>query len=129
MKTINVEFIHPTNNSAIGISLPRNIILRDVINQLIDADFLDVEDQPYEGLLKLYSERKESVKLDNDKTVMENGIKNSNTIQILIVQRICFVCLFCGLTEAMSSLLSGVYNGHESSQISTSGLIACYHLV
>ncbi len=83
MADINVKIIHPTNNSDIDIGLPENIVLRDVFSQLIDANFLSVG-QPYTGVLKPSGARKESVPLDNDKTIGENGVGNNDTIQTLI---------------------------------------------
>ena len=83
MENINIKFIHPTNNSDIDIGLPENIILRDVFSQLIDANFLSTG-QPYTGVLKPSGERKESMPLDNDKSIVENGVKNNDTIQTLI---------------------------------------------
>lgn len=83
METINVKVIHPTNNSDIDIGLPDNILLREVFSQLVDANFLSAG-QPYTGNLKPSGARKESVPLDNDKTIRENGISNNDTIQTLI---------------------------------------------
>ena len=83
MDSINVKFIHPTNNSDIDIGLPANIMLRDVFSQLIDANFLS-SGQPYTGVLKPSGERKESVPLDNDKSIGDNGVSNNDTIQTLI---------------------------------------------
>lgn len=83
MDTINVKIIHPTNNSDLDIELPGNIMLQEVFSQLIDANFLSAG-QPYTGILKPSGARKESVTLDNDKTVSENGVGNNDTIQTLI---------------------------------------------
>jgi hypothetical protein len=85
METINVKIIHPTNNSDIDIGLPENIVLRDVFSQLIDANFL-TSGQPYTGVLKPNPTggRNDSVPLDNDKTINENGVVNNDTIQTLI---------------------------------------------
>ena len=83
METVNVKIIHPTNNSDIDIGLPDNILLRDVFSQLIDANFLS-SGQPYTGVLKPSGERRESVNLDNDKSISQNGIGNNDTIQTII---------------------------------------------
>jgi hypothetical protein len=83
MENINVKIIHPTNNSDIDIGLPENILLRDVFSQLVDANFLSAG-QPYTGVLKPAGTRKESIPLDNDKTIGENNIDNNDTIQTLI---------------------------------------------
>ena len=40
--------------------------------------------QPYTGVLKPAGLRKESVPLDNDKTISENGVGNNDTVQTLI---------------------------------------------
>ena len=76
-KNINVKFIHPTNNSDIDIGLPEKILLGDVFNQLVDANFLTAK-QHYTGIVKHIGE------LDNDKTVKENGLKNNDTVQIIV---------------------------------------------
>ena len=86
MNNINVKIIHPTNNSDIDIGLPENILLRDVFSQLIDANFLSAG-QSYTGVLKPAGTWKESVPLDNDKTVGQNGISDNDTIQTLIATR------------------------------------------
>lgn len=83
MENINVKIIHPTNNSDIDIGLPENILLGEVFSQLIEANFLS-SGQPYTGVLKPAGVRKESVPLDNGKTIGENGINNNDTIQTLI---------------------------------------------
>jgi hypothetical protein len=74
--TVNVTLIHPTNGSDIDVGLPNNIVLRDVFEQLIDANFLDAG-QTYTGILKSTGQR-----LDNNKTVNKNGIGNNSTIQV-----------------------------------------------
>lgn len=83
METVNVKIIHPTNNSDIDIGLPDNILLRDVFSQLIDANFLS-SGQPYTAVLKPSGERRESVNLDNDKSISQNGVGNNDTIQTII---------------------------------------------
>lgn len=86
MNSINVKVIHPTNNSDIDIGLPEDILLRDVFSQLIEANFLTAG-QSYTGVLKPAGARKESITLDNDKTISQNGIGNNDTIQTLIATR------------------------------------------
>lgn len=83
MEEINIKVIHPTNNADVDIGLPTNILLRDVFNQLTEAGFLSAG-QPYTGVLKPAGARTESVPLNNDRTVAENGIGNNDTIQTLI---------------------------------------------
>lgn len=83
MENINIKIIHPTNNSDIDVGLPENILLRDIFSQLVDANFLSAG-QPYTGVLKPTGTRKESVPLDNDKSIKENGVGNNDTIQTLI---------------------------------------------
>lgn len=83
MENINIKVIHPTNNSDIDIGLPGNILLEDVFDQLVEANFLSAG-QPYTGILKPAGARKESVPLDNNKTISENGVSNNDTIQTLI---------------------------------------------
>ncbi|MBQ7593722.1 MAG: hypothetical protein IJU48_05145 [Synergistaceae bacterium] len=81
--TVSIRLIHPTNNSDIEIDAPVDILLRDIFAQLIESGFL-TSGQPYEGVLKPAGTRKESVNLDNNRTVGENGIGNNDTISILI---------------------------------------------
>lgn len=83
MADINVKIMHPTNNSYIDIDIPENIVLRDVFSHLIDTDFLTVEQ--YSGKLMPRGTRDESTLLDNDKTLGENGIKNSDFIAPFIM--------------------------------------------
>jgi hypothetical protein len=77
LTNINVRMLHPTNNSDIDIGLPSNIFLRDVFEQLIDANFLSAG-QSYTGVLKSTGQR-----LDNNKTVAQNGIVDNDVIQTL----------------------------------------------
>jgi len=86
METINIKIIHPTNNSDIDIGCPKNIILMDVFSQLIDANFL-TGGQPYTGVIKPSVTRHESIPLDNDKTLDENGVENNEVIQTLIATK------------------------------------------
>ena len=81
MEHINVKFIHPTNQSDIDIGLMENKKLQDVFTQLIDANFLN-SSHMYTGVLKPSGERQGSTPLDNDKTIIENGVGNNDTIQI-----------------------------------------------
>ncbi len=83
METINVKIIHPTNNSDVDLGLPESILLKDVFSQLIDSGFLS-SGQPYTGVLKPSGARKESLPLDNDKSIRENSVENNDTIQTLI---------------------------------------------
>ena len=86
MNSITVKVIHPTNNSDVDLDVPENILLREVFAQLIEANFLSA-DQSYTGVLKPAGARKDSVTLDNEKTVGQNGIGNNDTIQTLIATR------------------------------------------
>ena len=79
MANLYIKLIHPTNNSDIDVGLPKNILLKDVLNQLVGANFLS-PDQPYTGVLKAHGLRMESTPLDNNKTVSENDIQNGNGI-------------------------------------------------
>ena len=81
MAEISVKLIHPTTNQDIDLGLPEEIVLRDVFAQLIQEGFLEAG--PYEGALKPAGQRTESVHLDNNKTIAENGVDNNDTIQIL----------------------------------------------
>ena len=81
--TVNIKIIHPTNNSDIDIGCPENILLRDIFSQLVEANFLS-SGQPYSGALKPRDVNTESVSLDNDKTLGENGVENNDVIQTLV---------------------------------------------
>jgi len=81
--SINIKIIHPTNNSDIEIGCPENILLRDIFSQLIEANFLS-SGQSYSGVLKPRDVHTESVPLDNDKTLGENGVENNDVILTLI---------------------------------------------
>ena len=82
-KNINVKIIHPTNDSDVDIGAPDIILLRDVFSQLIDAGFLS-PGQPYTGVLMPRGIRQDSMPLDNDKTIGENGVQDNDIIQTLI---------------------------------------------
>jgi ribosomal protein L3 len=82
METVNIRVIHPTDHSEIEIGLPENILVRDVFSQLVDANFL-ASGRPYSGVLKPNGTRTESVTLENDKTIRENGVSNNDTIQMI----------------------------------------------
>jgi len=79
---IVLRIIHPTNNSDIEIGVPVIITLGDVIKQLVEANFLS-PGQPYSAVLKPKGRRTESVSLDNNKTISENGIEDKSIIQML----------------------------------------------
>jgi len=83
MATLNVRIIHPTNNSVVDLGLPDNILLRDVFVQLVEENVLSAG-QAYDGVLKPSGNRTESVKLDNDKTIAENGVGNNDTILVTL---------------------------------------------
>ncbi len=80
MADINIKIIHPTNCSDIGLS--KDIVLRDVFSELINVNFLSAG-QSYIGVLKSSGARKESMTLDNDKMLAENGVRNNDIIQIV----------------------------------------------
>jgi translation initiation factor IF-1 len=73
---IGVTIVHPTNNSELEITLPHNLLVRDIFDHLISADFLS-PGQSYSGEIK-------STKrfLSSNKTIAENGIRNNDVIQI-----------------------------------------------
>ena len=73
--TINIKVIHPTNNSDIDIGVPEEILLRDIFAQLIEANFL-LGGQQYSGVNK----SKDNRPLDNEKSIGENDVENTNTI-------------------------------------------------
>ena len=85
MAEISVELINPTNNQNIYVGVPEEMVLRDVFAQLVEEGFL--RRGRYAGRLKRAGEptgqRKESVQLDNNKTIAENGVSHNDTIQIL----------------------------------------------
>jgi len=81
--TINIKLIHPTNNSDIDIGCPENILVVDIFMQLVEAVFLSAG-QPYVGVLKPNNINEHSKPLDNNKSLKENGVKNNDTIQILV---------------------------------------------
>lgn len=78
---VKVKIIHPTNDSNVEMELPDNILLEDVFSQLIESGFLS-DDYLYSGILKNTEKRQESIWLDDNKTVEENGIKDNDIIQI-----------------------------------------------
>ena len=82
METVSIRVIHPTNNSDIELDAPLDILVMDIFNQLIDNGFL-ASGQPYEGVLKPSGLRKDSVHLDNNKTVSENGISNDTIMTVI----------------------------------------------
>jgi hypothetical protein len=81
--TINIKLIHPTNNSDIDIGCPKNILVMEIFLQLVEANFLTAG-QPYVGILKPNNINEHSQPLDNNKSLEENGVKNNDTIQILV---------------------------------------------
>ena len=107
MDKINVKIIHPTNNSNMDIGLPENLLLKDLFNQLIDANFLTGE-QSYTSVLKPGRERTENKPLDNDKTVGENCIENNDVILILprFSWHECGVCFLFSYLNKISELYS-----------------------
>ena len=78
--TVNVRMYHPTNGSDLDVGLPSNIVLRDVFDQLADANFL-VAGQSYNAVIKSSGK-----KLDNTKTIGENGVGENAAIQIAMPQ-------------------------------------------
>ena len=88
IKSINVRFIHPTNNSDVEIKLLNNMLLQNAFDLLIDSGFIP-EKYPkncYRGIIKLKGE------LDNNKTVIANNIVNNDVI--MIVARHDTICLY-----------------------------------
>jgi len=83
METINIKIIHPTNNSDIDIGCSGNILIRDIFSQLVEANFL-IDGQPYIGVLKSRDGHKESTPLDNEKTILENDIRNNDVVLTVI---------------------------------------------
>lgn len=81
----DVKIIHPSNNSDIDVRLPNKILFRDVISQLIQAEFIsDVDIERYSGFVKSDGDKQETIMLDNSKTAEENAIKSGDIIQLLI---------------------------------------------
>jgi hypothetical protein len=103
MESIKVRMIHPFNNAEIEITLPENVLLRDVFSQLVDASFL-ASSRPYSGVIGPsgfvqlvvnraiepppgwcyddFVEASKSRSLGNDETVGASGLTDGSVVQI-----------------------------------------------
>lgn len=81
-----MKFIHPYYCSEVIVILSENVLLEEVFNYLIEQHFISTREQwnDYVGLLMHLCSRMKRFKLDNRKTVGYNGVKNGDTIQILV---------------------------------------------
>ena len=103
MENINIKIIHPTNNSDIDIGIPEGMLIRDIFTQLIEAEFLSLGPR-YFGIIMSSDMREDSISLDNDKSILANGVKDNETIQTIIPHELCFHCHLGFLTSQMLSL-------------------------
>ncbi len=79
MKYIDVKVIHTINNLGIDVGISEGCDV-NVFNFM--ANFLS------KGILALYGTRKESMLLDNDKRIWENGVGNNDMIQVMFRKQV-----------------------------------------
>ncbi len=75
-----VRVIHPTSGNAVDIDIPENMILQDIIDELIESNFITPNANGYQAVLK---DGTEPVTMDLSKTLEENGGLDNSTIRLL----------------------------------------------
>ena len=77
MADVSVNFQHPTNGKVISVTLDDTMTGQEAIGELIANDFVPPSSEGYNIAIKGGSQ------LDNTKTLLENGVKDNDTIRVI----------------------------------------------
>lgn len=78
---MRVKIMHPTENKTVDVDIPEDMTVQDVINELIEADFIKplAGGNNFDAILK---DGPEAINMDLNKTLQENGVGNNSTIRL-----------------------------------------------
>ena len=76
---IIVKFMHPTNNMVSDIAVEETMTINDMIEELIEANFMNRIPNGYEAVLK---DGRDPIQMDLNKTLAENGGHAGSTIRL-----------------------------------------------
>ena len=77
---IRVKFMHPANNMASDIAVEETMTINDMIEELIEANFISQSPNGYQAILK---DGREPIQMDLNKTLVENGGHEGSTIRLI----------------------------------------------
>lgn len=81
MADITITAVHPTAGNTIKFEIDDDTTGKELIDNLIEADFIPADSQGY--LLTLKSEESnESTEINADETLASAGVKNNDTLRI-----------------------------------------------
>ena len=81
MADITITAVHPTDGSTIRFEVDDDMTGRELINHLIEAEFIPADSAGY--LLTLKSEgSNESIEVHEDETLASAHVKNNDTLRI-----------------------------------------------
>lgn len=75
-----VKVMHPTQNNTIDVDIPDDMTVNDIIQDLVEAGFINASSQGYQAVLK---DGPEAINMDLNKTLAENGASNNSTIRLI----------------------------------------------
>ena len=81
MADVSVNFKHPTDGKVISVTLDDTMTGQEVIGELIANEFIPSSSEGYEIAIK--TESNSSSALDITKTLLENGVKDNDTIRVI----------------------------------------------
>lgn len=77
---MRVKVMHPTNSNTVDVDIPDDMTVQDIIEELIESDFIERAQQGYQAVLK---DGPEAINMDLNKTLAENNATNNSTIRLL----------------------------------------------
>lgn len=82
MEEMRVKVMHPTDNSVANVAIedPDHMTIQDIIEELIESEFIERAQQGYQAVLK---DGPEAINMDLNKTLAENNATNNSTIRLL----------------------------------------------
>ena len=77
-----VKVMHPTQNNTVDVDIPDDMTVNDIIQELVEAEFINASPQGYQAVLK---DGPEAINMDLNKTLAEDGASNNSTIRLISV--------------------------------------------
>jgi hypothetical protein len=77
MADVSVNFMHPTDGRVISVTLDNTMTGQEIIGELIANDFVPSSSEGYNLAIKGGNQ------LDNGKTLLENEVKDNDTIRVI----------------------------------------------
>ena len=77
MSDVSVNFMHPTDGRVVSVTVDDSMTGQEAVGELIANEFVPASGEGYNLAIK------GGAQLDNGKTLVENGVKDNDTLRVL----------------------------------------------